>query len=89
VPELLLSVPFTTLREGHRQKAFGSGVLRRIFGPKKDEIVGGQRKLNNEELLNLYSLPNVIAMTNERTMRWACGQMHIGFWWENQKERDQ
>jgi hypothetical protein len=66
-----------TLREGHRQKVFGSGVLRRIFGSKRDEIVGGQRKLH-EELLNLYSLPNIITMTNDRRMRWAWNVAHMG-----------
>jgi hypothetical protein len=44
-------------------------VLRRIFGPKKDEIIGGWRKLRNEELHNLYSSPNVIRMINSRRMR--------------------
>jgi hypothetical protein len=46
-------------------------VLRRIFGLKKDEIIGGWRKLHNEELHNLYSLPNVIRMIKSRRTRWA------------------
>jgi hypothetical protein len=46
-------------------------VLRRIFGPKRDEVTGGQRKLNNEELHSLYSSPNIIRMIKSRRMRWA------------------
>jgi hypothetical protein len=44
-------------------------VLRRIFGPKRDEIIAGWRKLHNEELHKLYSLPNVIRMMKSRRMR--------------------
>jgi hypothetical protein len=46
-------------------------VLRRIFRPKRDEVTGEWRKLHNEELLNLYSSPNIIRMTKSRGMRWA------------------
>jgi hypothetical protein len=46
-------------------------VLRRIFGPKRDEVTGGWRKLHNEELHNLYSSPSIIRMRNSRRMRWA------------------
>jgi hypothetical protein len=46
-------------------------VLRRIFGPKRDEVLGGWRKLHNEELHNLYSAPNIIRMNKSRRMRWA------------------
>jgi hypothetical protein len=48
------------LWEEHRLRVFGNRVLRRIFGPKRDEITGGWRKLHNEELRNLYSSPSVI-----------------------------
>jgi hypothetical protein len=51
-----------TLREEHRLKVFENRVLRRIFGPKRDEIIGGWRKLQNEELHNSYSSPNTIRM---------------------------
>jgi hypothetical protein len=68
-------------------------ALRRKFGPKRDEVTGGCRKLHNEELNNLYSLPN--RMTKSRRMRWSghvarMGRrgMHIGYWWESQNERD-
>jgi hypothetical protein len=54
-------------------------VLRRIFGPKRDEVVGGWRKLPNEELHNLYSLPNIIRMIKSRRMRWVG---HVGCTWE-------
>jgi hypothetical protein len=43
------------LREEHRLSVFGNRVLRRILGPKRDEVTGGWRKLHNEELHNLYS----------------------------------
>jgi hypothetical protein len=70
-------------------------VLRRIFGPKRDEVIGGWRKLHNEELHNLHSSPSIIRIINSRRMRWAghvAGRgrkgMHIEFWLESQKERD-
>jgi hypothetical protein len=44
-------------------------VLRRIFGPRREEVKGGWRKLHNEELHNLYSSPNVIRMIRSRRMR--------------------
>jgi hypothetical protein len=46
-------------------------VLRRISGPKRDEVTGDWRKLHNEELLNLYSSPDIIRMIKSRRMRWA------------------
>jgi hypothetical protein len=46
-------------------------VLRRIFGPKRDEVTEGWRKLHNEELHNLYSSPSIIRMIKSRRMRWA------------------
>jgi hypothetical protein len=49
----------------------GNRVLRRIFGPKRDEVTGGWRKLHNEELHNLYSSPSIIRMTKSRRMRWS------------------
>jgi hypothetical protein len=50
---------------------FENRVLRRIFGPKKYEVIGDWRKLHNKELHNLYSSPNIIRMTKSRRMRWA------------------
>jgi hypothetical protein len=46
-------------------------VLRRIFGPKRDEVRGGWRKLHKEELHNLYTSPSIIRMIKSRRMRWA------------------
>jgi hypothetical protein len=52
-------------------KVFENGVLRRIFGPKRDKVTGDWRKLHNEELHNLCSWPNIIRMFKSRRMRWA------------------
>jgi hypothetical protein len=49
-----------TLREEHRLRVFENKVLRRIFGPKRDEVTGGWRKRHNEELRDLYSSPSII-----------------------------
>jgi hypothetical protein len=46
-------------------------VLRRIFGPRRDEVTGDWKKLHNEELRNLYCSPNIIRMIKSRRMRWA------------------
>jgi hypothetical protein len=46
-------------------------VLRRIFGPKGDEVTGGWRKLHNEELHDLYSSPSIVRVIKARRMRWA------------------
>jgi hypothetical protein len=70
-------------------------VLRRIFGLKRGEVTGGWRKLHNEELHNLYSSLSMIRIIKSRRIRWVGhvarrGRrgMHIGYWWECQKERD-
>jgi hypothetical protein len=52
-----------TLREERRWRVFENSVLRRIFGPKSDEVTGGWRKLHNEKLHNLYPSPSKIRMT--------------------------
>jgi len=59
-----------TLREEHRLRVFENGVLR-VFGPRRDEVTGEWRKLNNEELSDLYSLPNIARVVKSRRMRWA------------------
>jgi hypothetical protein len=82
------------LREEHILKMFENRVLR-IFGPKRDEVTGGWRKLHSEELHSLYSSPRINRMIMSRRMRGAWhiarmgrGGMHTGYWWECQKERD-
>jgi hypothetical protein len=60
-----------TLREEHRLRVLENRVLRGIFGPKREEVEGGWRRLHNEELHNLYASPNIIRVTKSRGMRWA------------------
>jgi hypothetical protein len=55
----------------HRLRVFENRVLRRIFGPKRDEVTGGWRKLHNEELHGLYSSPSIIRVIKARRMRWV------------------
>jgi hypothetical protein len=55
-----------TLREEHMLRVFENKVLRRIFGPKRDEMTGEWRKLCNEELHDLYSLPSIIRIIKSR-----------------------
>jgi hypothetical protein len=85
-----------TLRKEHRLRVFENRVLRRMFGPKRDEVMGGWRKLHNENLRDLYSSPSIIRKIKSRRMRRVghvaqMGRrgMRIGYWWENQGERNQ
>jgi hypothetical protein len=57
------------VREEHKLRVFENRVLRRIFGPKKDGVMGGWRQLYNEELHNLYSSPSIIRIIKSRRMR--------------------
>jgi hypothetical protein len=59
-----------TLREEQRLRVFENRVLRRIFGPKRDEVIGW-RRLHNEKLHNLYSSPSIIRVIKSRRKRWA------------------
>ena len=60
-----------TLREERRLRVFENRVLRRVFGPRRDEVTGEWRKLHNEELSDLYFLPNIVRVVKSRRMRWA------------------
>ena len=60
-----------TLREERRLRVFESWVLRRVFGPKRDEVIGEWRKLHNEKLRDFYSLPNTVRVVKSRRMRWV------------------
>jgi hypothetical protein len=71
-----------TLREQHRLRVSGNRVLR-IFGPERDEVKVGWRKLHNEELYNLDSFPYIIRIIKSRRMRWAEDGARIG---ETRKE---
>jgi len=59
------------LWEERKLRVFQNMVLRRIFGPRKDEVTGEWRRLHNEELTDLYSSPNIVPVTKSRRMRWA------------------
>jgi hypothetical protein len=70
-------------------------VLRRVFGPKRDEVTGEWRKLHNEELSELYSLPNIVRVVKSRRIRWAGHVARMGeergvhrFWWGTLREGD-
>ena len=70
-------------------------VLKRIFGPRRDEVTGEWRRLHNEELNDLYSLSNIVRVIKWRRMRWAgrvarMGEERgcIGSWWGSRRERD-
>jgi hypothetical protein len=69
-----------TLREGRRLRVFDNKVLRGIglFGSKRDEVTGVWRKLHNEELIDLYSSPNIVRVIKSIGMRWAGHVARIG-----------
>ena len=60
-----------TLREERKLRVFKNMVLRRIFGPRRDEVTGEWRRLHNEELNDLYCSPNIVRVIKLRRMRWA------------------
>jgi hypothetical protein len=67
-----------TLREQHRLRVFENRVLRRIIGPKRDEVTGEWRKLHNEELHNLYSSPDIIRQVKSRRFRLSGHVVRVG-----------
>jgi hypothetical protein len=69
---------FETLREDHRLRMFENRMLRRIFGPKRDEVMGQWRKLHSGEFQSLYSSPDIIRQIKSRRMRWAGHVVHMG-----------
>ena len=81
-----------TLREERRLRVFKNRVLRRIFGPKRDEVTGEWRKLHNDEHYELFSSPNLIWMIKKSEMGRACStyrrEVYTGIWWGNLRERD-
>jgi len=84
-----------TLREERKLRVFDNMVLRRIFGPRRDEVTGKWRILHKEELNDLYSSPNIVQVIKSRKMRWAghvapMGEERgcIGSWWGSWRERD-
>jgi hypothetical protein len=64
-----------TLREERRLRMFENRVLRRVFGPKRDEVTGEWRKLHNGMFSDLYPLPNIVRVVKSRRMTWA---EHVG-----------
>jgi hypothetical protein len=63
-------------------------LLRKIFGPKRDEVTGEWRNLHNEKFNNLYSSPNITRVIEAERIRWAghvarmgLGKVYTGFWW--------
>jgi hypothetical protein len=67
---------------------FENRVLRRIFGPKRNEVTGEWRKQHNKELHDLYSSPSIIRIIKPRRMRWGSRGTRIDYWWESHRERD-
>ena len=85
------------MRKERGLRVFENRVLRRIFGPNRDEVTGEWGKLHNEGLNQLYCSPYMIWVIKSRRVRWAGhvarmgerGDLHTGFWWGNLIDRDQ
>ena len=70
-----------TLREERRLRVFENRVLRRVYGPKRDEVTGELKKLYKEELRDFYSLPIIVRVVKSRRMRWG-GMWRL--WWRGE-----
>ena len=82
------------MKEDRRLRVFENRVLRRIFGPRRNEVTGKRRKLLNEELNDVYCYPNIIRAIKSRRMRSVVHvarmgriQVHVGIWWGFLRER--
>ena len=75
------------MREERRLRVFENRVLRRIFGPKRDEVTGEWRKLHNDDHYELLLSPNIICVIKKNGMGGACSmykrEVHTGIWWGN------
>jgi hypothetical protein len=67
-----------TLSEEHELRVFENGALREIFITKRNDVIGGWRKLHNEELYNLYCSPDIVSIAKLRRMRWTRHVARIG-----------
>ena len=83
------------MREERKLRVFENMVLRRIFGPRRDEVTGEWRRLHYEELNDLYSSPNIVRVITLRRMRWAGHVARMGeergrieSCWGNRREGD-
>jgi len=83
----------TRVYNNGKLRVFKNRVLRRIFGPRRDEVTGEWRRSHNEELNDLYSAPNIVRVIKSRRMRWdghvaRMGEERgcIGYWWGNRRE---
>jgi len=84
-----------TLEEERKLRVFENRVLKRIFGPRRDEVTGEWKRLHNEELNDLYTSSNIVRVIKSRRLRWAghvacMGEERgcIGTWWGNRREGD-
>ena len=84
-----------TLREERKLRVFENMVLKRIFGPRRDQVTEEWRRLHNEDLNDLYASPNIVLVIKSRRTGWAghvarMGEVRrcIGSWWENRREGD-
>ena len=66
------------MRDNRRSRVFENRVLRRIFGPRWDEVTREWRKLHDEQLNDLYSSPKIVWVNTSRRMRWAGHVAHVG-----------